>query len=454
MLLLLLCSIRTGVYGQAIPSFQPLRFDEDYAGLNRDSTGGWYRRLKYTPLNADSSAWLSVGGEMRCQYFYFRNENWGNTAKDKDGYLFSRALLHADLHAGKYFRTFVQLQSSVAIGKNGDRSAVEKNPLDLHQVFCEGILPIGSQQKLLLRAGRQELLYGSQRLVAVRDGPNSRQAFDAVQVNYMTRNFRADAFVSCYVIPGKQIFDDVFSTDIKLWGLYSVANKVPILGNIDCYYLGLSRLAANFDDGKGTERRHSAGCRIWKKTGKWQYDIEGLYQWGRFGSKSITAWTISSNTFYQFGRTPFGPVVALKAELISGDRSPGDSHLNTFNPMFPRGGYLGLAALVGPSNLVDLHPSLTFTFSREINLYIDYAAFWRFSSHDGIYAPNMVLIYSGRGTSETFIGHQYASELAFNPNPFLYFRLEFTWFNTGAYLNAAGPGKDIIVTGITGQLKF
>ncbi len=84
-------------------------------------------------------------------------------------------------HVGKWVRSFAQLQSSMTNCKP-ITSAVDENPLELHQAFAELLLKPDSANKLHLRVGRQELFYGSQRLVSVRDGPNNRQSFDAIKM--------------------------------------------------------------------------------------------------------------------------------------------------------------------------------------------------------------------------------------------------------------------------------
>ncbi|WP_460558113.1 alginate export family protein [Ferruginibacter profundus] len=442
-------------YAQTLPAFKPLRYDEDYSILKKDSSLNWYKKAKYNPLSVNGETYISLGGEIRYQYFYFKNENWGGTPKDKDGYILTRYLAHADFHSGKYTRFFLQLQSSLANGKINKPSGVDENQLDLHQAFIDIVLPVVSmKQKLLLRFGRQELLYGSQRLVAVRDGPNNRQSFDAAKLMYTNNHFKADIFFSHYVLSKQNIFDDGFNKTTKFWGTYIAVNKIPVLQNADFYYLGLSKAVTTFDDGKGKEVRHSIGSRIWKKTGNWQYDFEGLYQFGKFASKNISAWTISSNTSYSFNSLKLKPQIGLKTELITGDKNYDDNKLNSFNPLFPRGAYFGLAALIGPSNLQDIHPSVSFDLSKQIELTIDYDAFWRYSCNDGIYAPSTALIYTGRNINSKFIGQQYATELTYTPGKFLYFRAEFTWFKSGSYLKIASPGKDILFTGFTAQLKF
>lgn len=451
-LLVLLLSL-SGM-AQQYPEFKSLRFDENYSVLKNDTVkNNWYKTIKFLPLSPSGNTYLSFGGSVRYQYFYARNENWGDGPQDNDGYILSRYLFHADFHAGKYLRAFIQTQSSLADGRI-DPSPVDQNPLEVHQAFVDFNILNKAGKKLILRAGRQELSYGSQRLVAVRDGPNNRQSFDGIKLITSTDNISADFFYSQYVVSHDGIFDDDSNKDKQFWGSYFVFNKVSFIKNIDFYYLGYSRSKATFNDGSGKENRHSVGTRIWGKSGNWRYDGETLFQFGTFASKNISAWTASLNIGYRINTIRFRPEIGFKAEVISGDDKVGDTKLQTFNPLFPRGAYFGLASVIGPSNLIDFHPSVSFEITKQVDWVIDYDMFWRYSSNDGIYAPNTTLIYPGNTTTEKKIGNQLESEIVWQPNQYLYFRLESTWFKAGDYIKASGAGKNIFFTGITMQLNF
>jgi len=448
----ILVCISLCVTGQSNAGFKLLRYDEDYGYLRQDSNRNWYQQTKYDPVFSNS--YLSFGGEVRYQYLYFKNEDWGAAPKDDDGFILTRWLAHADLHSGNHFRAFLQLQSSLANGMAKAPSPVDESQLNLHQGFIDVYLPQGQGKSVTLRIGRQELAYGSQRLVAVRDGPNNRQSFDAARLIYTVNSLRVDAFYSHYVRAQQKIFGDGFNRDGKFWGIYAVRNKIPFGGNIDLYYLGLWKRRAGFDDGQGEELRHSIGSRLWAARGGFRYDMEGVYQFGKFDGRQIDAWTLSVNAGYKFNRLRFNPEIALKTELISGDRQYKDSKLQTFNPLFPRGGYFGLVSLIGPSNLFDLHPSLGLDLTKKLFFNMDCDIFWRYSRNDGIYGPNVVLIYSGKNSDHKYVGKQFSGDLNYSPNKFLYFRWEFTWFNTGAYLKDVEPGKDILFAAFTAQLKF
>src|SRR5436190_6987826 len=109
LLLSLFVLLGVNTKAQDLPAFKQMRYDEDYLFLKNDSSNGWYKRTKYNAFKDAGRSFISFGGDVRFQYFNIKNEDWGEAPPDKDGFLLTRFLVHADFHAGKHFRTFVQL---------------------------------------------------------------------------------------------------------------------------------------------------------------------------------------------------------------------------------------------------------------------------------------------------------------------------------------------------------
>ncbi|GGN07434.1 alginate export family protein [Dyadobacter beijingensis] len=438
-------------YAQEV-RFKTLRYEEDYSAIQPDSAD-FYSQVKHIPLGKKHS-YLSLGGEVRYQYFWYKNPGWGSEPEDQDGFMLSRILTHADLHWGNHFRLFAQLQSSFAAGNTEPASPVDENPLDIHQLMMEADLYAKNNQRLFLRMGRQELSYGSQRLISVREGPNSRQSFDAARLIYDAKYLRADAFYANYVQGRKGIFDERFwDGSSQLWGTYVTLPQISSFPGVDLYYLGLSKKSV-FADAVGRERRHSLGTRIWKEASGVSFDFEAVYQFGSISMSQIRAWTVSMDASYKPHMERLAPVFGIKSELISGDRTPGDRLLNTFNPLYPRGAYFGLASLIGPYNLTDVHPYVQWEVCRRITWSMDYDLFWRMGREDGLYAVNGALIHDGRGIKHKGIGKQLGTDVNFRPGRFLDFKVEFTWFDTGKFLRFAGLGKSIYMAGFTAAVKY
>lgn len=452
-LFICLLTLSAAMQGQISKDIHSLRYEDDFSHLKKDSTLSSYEKIKFMPLSSSKETYLSFGGDIRYQYYNIKNENWGDIPDDRDGYTLSRFLMHLDFHAGKYFRLFSQIQSSNANGRI-DPDPVENNPLDIHQLFFDLQFLDDPNSQLIFRFGRQEMRYGSQRLVSVRELPNSRRAFDGAKVIFKKNNIAMDFFYTHPVANNEGLFDDHFNKNTKFWGSYNVIKNIPFLQNADLYYLGIWRRKAVFDDGSGRELRHSLGTRIWNQKGNFIYDFEGIYQFGTLESSKIRAWTISASLSQEFEKLKFSPVLGLKTEFISGNKNYSDTTTQTFNAMFPMGAYFGLAALIGPANLFDVHPSIDLELAPKISFSFDYDLFWRMSKNDGIYSVNIQLIYSGKGTEDMFIGSQSTCEIKYSATDLLTFKLEGTWFNSGGFIKESGAGKDILLGGITAQFKF
>ena len=91
---------------------------------------------------------------------------------------------------------------------------------------------------------------------------------------------------------------------------------------------------------------------------------------------------------------------------MSGDRNPKSRDVQTFNPLCPRGTYFGAIALIGPANLIDVHPSLDLQPTPHVTVSADWDVFWRESLHDGLYGNAVHLVRSGQRSRARSIGSQ------------------------------------------------
>lgn len=144
-----------------------MRYDEDYSNLS-DSARNLYNTLKFLPLTQDKKSYLSLGGEIRGEYGGKLNEDW---IKDQ-GYNFSilqRYVFYTDLHVGEKLRFFAQLNSALENGSKYGPSPVDEDQLAVQNLFAEVQLFKSPKASLSVRAGRQEINYGSGRLISVRE---------------------------------------------------------------------------------------------------------------------------------------------------------------------------------------------------------------------------------------------------------------------------------------------
>ncbi|HEY3307160.1 MAG TPA: alginate export family protein [Desulfuromonadaceae bacterium] len=401
-------------------------------------------RSKYLPLNRTGNWFLSLGGEARERYEYFNYFNWGAGPQDRGGYFLQRYFLHGDLHLGDNVRFFSQFQSSLENGRTGGPRPSDRDELDLHQAFLDLKLGLGEGASITLRSGRQELAYGSQRLISVREGPNVRQSFDGFRAMYRNGDVSVDGFATKPSQTKRYIFDDGPDNNQALWGVYSVF-PLPLLpeANADLYYLGLSRRQARFDQGGARETRHSIGTRLWRKEKPLDYNFEFLYQWGSLGNGDIRAWTAASDTGYTIDGLPLRPRFGLRADIASGDEDRNNPDLQTFNPLFPKGAYFSENGLIGPANFINVNPSIELHFQKGMTITVNWDFFWRESRHDGIYNNAVALVRSGRNSSSRYIGSQPQAQLEWNLDRHITFVAVYAHFFAGPFLRESGPGKDV-----------
>ena len=426
------------------PPYQLNRADENYRYLQDPSqrTDPW-DPLKYVPLNEAGSWYLSIGGEARERYEYFNRPSWGKDPQDS-GYFLQRYFLHADLHLGEQIRLFSQLQSSLEDGRRGGPRPTDKNELDLHQAFLDMKLDLPGAASLTLRSGRQELAYGSQRIIAVREGPNVRQGFDGFRLMYRAADVRIDGFAAKPAQTNRYVFDDGSDNGKALWGAYAVL-PFPLLpkGNIDLYYIGLYRGKAGFDQGAARETRHSVGTRLWRTEAPFDYNLEIIYQWGSFGNGDIQAWTVASDTGYTLASLPLRPRAGLRADIASGDSDPASHDLQTFNPLFPKGAYFSEAGLIGPSNFMDLNPCIDLHLTERFTMILDWDFFWRENIHDGLYNNAVALVRSGKTSNARYIGSMPQIQLLWDIERHLSVAAIYGHFFAGRFLKESGSGEDL-----------
>jgi hypothetical protein len=334
--------------------------------------------------------------------------------------------------------------SALEDGRTGGPRPTDADVFDLHQGFFDVKLALDDTAEFVTRVGRQEMFYGSQRLVSVRESPNIRLSFDGVRFIYQNDTLNVSAFASKPVKIEQSYFDNEPNPDSTFWGVYGVA-PLGILpgGNVDFYYLGIENDDAVYNQGTGREVRHSIGTRVWGKKSGWDYNIELVYQFGLFADANISAWTVASETGYTFGDAPLCPRLFFKADIASGDQNPNDSNLNTFNALFPKGAYFSETGLIGPANIIDVHPGIELQLAKRLSFIGDWDFFWRESTSDGLYNNALKLVRAGNSSSARYIGSQAQAMLEWNITIHFTASAVYAHFFAGEFLGDGPSGKDV-----------
>jgi Alginate export len=439
-------------------SIKLLQDDEDWSFLvDPAQRQDCWDPLKYIRLRTGHNDWfLTISGEAREMWEQIGNDYWGQ-APYWNAYLDERYMLGFDIHYGEHFRTFVELKSGLNSFRYGGPRPIDEKKLDFQAAF----LQLGTAQGenfIQLRIGRQELEYGSGRLIDVREGPNVRLSFDGFMVKTKIHQWLVDGFAMRPDLDNPVFFDNAPNHAVGFWGVYATRPSRH-RNSLEVYYLGQDRKQARFQRGIAQEVRHSLGGRfsrpIATEKAGWDFDDEALWQFGTFGSANIEAWTVATETGYRVPTIPLKPRFSAKADISSGD-NPNSKTLGTFNPLFPKGNYFGVLATTGPGpiNFIDVHPRVEAGLPHGVSVSFDWIVQWRENVNDGVYNVPGFLVRAADGSRSRFVGHRPGTEVRWQVNRHMWFQADYGIFYAGRFLKESQPGRNLNYWALWAGYKF
>lgn len=244
----------------------------------------------------------------------------------------------------------------------------------------------------------------TQRFVALREGPNVRRAFDGARLIWTDGALEATAFAASPVEnrDGKA-FDDGSERGTDFSGLRLRYGDRAVT-RLDGYWYRYARDAATFGGTRAPERRDVFGLQCSGRSGVFDWDVEAVYQDGRFGSQDVRAWALGSVLGARLAAGGWQPRAGVQFDAASGDRDADDDRLETFNPLFPNGSYFSQAGLTDFSNLVHVGAFLAAQPLARASLGLAAGRLSRQSRADAAYAQPMRPIPHSI-TDERDIGH-------------------------------------------------
>jgi len=207
----------------------------DPATDNRDGMRRFTDRVKRMQLGNNITA--DVGGEFR-----LRNHDENNHALSRpDGldntFFLTRLRLYGNLELGSHVRFYGEFIDARAHGEELGPRGIEEVHTDVLNGFVDFRIPV-EDADLTLRIGRQELLFGAQRLISPLDWGNTRRSFDGARVDAAIQDLQLSAWFAAprMITPD---FNSRTDDDNKFAGVYAVRRFAPGLSG-DLYVLNLA----------------------------------------------------------------------------------------------------------------------------------------------------------------------------------------------------------------------
>lgn len=337
-------------------------------------------------------------------------------------------LLREKVHAGWTPCSWVSLYGEGRDSRSFDdkrRPLPEEDTMDLQQAW----IGLGNPKEFPLTAkvGRQELIYGEERLVGAFDWNNIGRVFDAAKLRYENQDFWVDAFTGRVVLVNDGEFNVVNDYD---WfsGIYSSTRTLIPRQETQLYFLARNTspqsptaTTASPQAGGPTARDiYTLGLRLRslpEQFGPWDYEGEFAGQLGDVYDSTLDrrlsqrAFAVHAAGGYTWSKVSFTPRAGLEYNFSTGDSNPKDGVHETFDNLFPTNHkFYGYMDFFSWQNMHEVRFNASIKPLKGVSLAADYRLFWLADTSDYFYTvsgqPRRSGGYGIRPGNDSFVGSE------------------------------------------------
>jgi Alginate export len=402
--------------------------------------------IKHVKLNDSGSAWVSFGGRGEARFESWNNFNFGAppAANHNDTFVLSRLLVHGDLHLGERFRLYAEGKTAQSTDRDlvGGRRTLDMDTLDLQQLFVDVVIPTGDDSKLVLRPGRQMLLYGAQRIVSPLPWGNTLRTWDGATAAWISGPWTVTGLFTAFVPVDKTDFNQR-DDDELLYGVYARRAAAKTEG-LELYALGSTRENVTFNGTTGDSDRYTFGLRDWGPIGKvFDYEFEGALQYGEVGSHNVQAGFASAELGWKPDGAAWSPRYFLGLDYATGDDSTGGS-VQTFDQLYPLGhAYFGFIDAIGRQNVAATTLGGTWKPAPKTGLRLTGQSFWLADTNDAIYNAGGGITRAPGSFDHNHIGYEVDLLATQSFGLHLEGYTGYSHFFAGQALSDSGPDDDV-----------
>ena len=453
--------------------YKPVFFDNDFSYMKDPAHehvfGEELKNMKF--LECDESYTFSTGGEIRHRYMNEDNRLRPGGPVQSDNNLW-RWRHYGDLKAGTWFRAYVEGIHADSFGTDTATAAtrdqaIDVNRWDIQNAFVDISFLEDDFGKHTLRYGRQELLFGRQRLVSPLDWGNTRRNFEGFRYMHKGETHKLDLF-AVNPVNSATGFRTVAQNDNS----FDHANTGVWFTGANFNYTGIKNtiiepywyfLDTEIDiPGRPDGARHLIGSRFShlmpvmegsQEVRVWDFDLEGGYQFGKDNRQDVSAGFLTSVLGHTWKQALWTPRVSGLFYYGSGDSNPADNKNNTFNTLFPLGhAYWAISDNLAGQNLYDYSLQASVKPTKQSALELDWHAFDLASSGDKAY--NVAGVPVGTPGNGTNLGQalDLYGNYAFNPN--FDIQAGYSWFWYGDFIDRTAKRGDATQFYIQTTLRY
>lgn len=364
-------------------AYKGVYYDNNFSYLCDPAYDDWHLGENFKRMCIGDLGVLDIGGEYRARYQNEQHFRGLGLSGNSDDFLLHRTRLYMNSEIGERVRIYAEMIDAESNYEQFQPRAIEVNRTDMLNLFGDlTIFDNDDQGKLIGRVGRQELLYGDQRLISPLDWANTRRTFDGAKMIWTRDDWRVDGFWAKPVVVLPKQFDAP-DEDQQFYGAYSTYSGIKDQ-TFDFYWLGYQSDRPMFA-GEQPFAMQTVGSRWAATKGPWLSVMEGAYQFGTYGTGDHSAGFFTLGGGHKWDDVCWKPVVWSYFDWASGDSTLG----NGFNQLFPLGHkYFGFMDFYARTNIQDVNFTLTTTPSKKLTALMWWHIFFLQDTNDVVYNVN------------------------------------------------------------------
>ncbi|UTW56751.1 alginate export family protein [Kordiimonas sp. SCSIO 12610] len=413
---------------------------ECYTGEGDDALTKFGNSLKNIKLRDDIT--LDIGGQYRLRW-HTENNHAGTRLNGEDNdFLLSRLRVYGSLRFGDHVQVYGEIIDAASIGEDRPPRGIEVDRWDLLNGFVDVNFDV-ADTKINVRAGRQELQFGQQRLISPLDWGNTRRAFDGVRVTAKRGDFTFNAFT---VSPRTVLPNDSNPTDRS-----QDFDGLSLQYNIPGHEFELYSLRYDEDDPERTRFDYYTTGLRWKgREGNVLFEAEGGIQRGTFGPQALSAEYLTLGLGYDFKDVAWKPTVWAYYDYASGDDDPNDGVDGRFRQLFPLAhAWLGLIDLVARENIEAFRISAVTRPAKGVTWVNQFHKFNLASAQEGLFnAGGGRIRFDPTGQANSDVGFEYDTFVNFKLLQRMSLIVGYSHFAGGDFIDATNP------QGVSGNADF
>jgi Alginate export len=391
-------------------------------------------------LNEVMPDWIRVRGEFRDRME--GPAGTGFTSGRDDLYWLNRFRFNVGVQPTRWLSFQVQAQDARVAKKSvGPVGPPFRDVFDLRMAYAD----IGDAQKspFLVRVGRQELVFGEQRLVGHVSWLNTARTFDGARVTFRGKKFQVDGFGSSVVAIQDEEYNRSSFDSSRFLGVYGSTTAWVPQSTVEPYvFYRFGRDLRSELGPIGDLRAATVGARwVGKLPARLDYGVEMALQTGSLGPDDVRAWA----GHWQIRETlnsRYALRLVEEYNFASGDSNPTDGRRETFDQLYPTPhDKYGLADQVGWKNIHHLRTGVEATPFKKLALTGNYHSWWLADAHDAFYgAGSIVVARVPGGAAHRHVGQELDAQAFYSLSPQVQLAGGYAYVLPGKFLQEATPG--------------